>query len=107
MHYVIGIHIIRKWVIVYRNDCIVLKISSIVFSSVDVFNLKFKKQSEKLKHYEGEHFKIADMAMRERDDRSISQRLRAFGGNQQLKVKNLYYTTIINEVCKLMNIYLQ
>ena len=33
---------------------------SIVFSSVDDFNLKFKKQSEKLKHYEGEYFKIAD-----------------------------------------------
>ena len=39
--------------------CIVL--SSIVFSSVDDFNLKFnKKQSEKQKHYEGEHFKIVD-----------------------------------------------
>ena len=33
-------------------------ISSIVFSSVDDLNFKFnKKQSEKLKHYEGEHFK--------------------------------------------------
>ena len=37
--------------------CIVLNkyfLSSILLS-VDNFNLKFKKQSEKLKHYEGEH----------------------------------------------------
>ena len=30
-------------------------VSSIVFSAVNDFNLKFKKQSENLKHYEGEH----------------------------------------------------
>ena len=31
--------------------------SSIVFASLDDLNLNFKKQSEKLKHYEGEHCK--------------------------------------------------
>ena len=58
--------------------CIVLN-KFIVFSSVDGLNLKFKKQSEKLKHYEGEHFKIADTRQRGRereremrDDKSIS-----------------------------------
>ena len=43
---------------------VLYKISSIVFSAVDDFNLKFKKQSEKLKHYEGENIvKIANEAI--------------------------------------------
>ena len=49
-----------------------------IFSSVDDFNLKFKKQSEKLKHYEGEHFKIPD-TMRERErERESSRGLRRY-----------------------------
>ena len=46
--------------------CIAQPLNSL-FSAVDDFNLKFKKQSENLKHYEGEHFKIADTRERERE----------------------------------------
>ena len=52
-----------------------------VFSSVDDFNLKFKKQSEKLKHYEGERI-LQELETETGDDRSVSQRFRAIGGNQ-------------------------
>ena len=51
---------------IFLNVCEMycIEISSIVFSSVDVFNLKFKKQSEKLKHYEGENIvKITNEAI--------------------------------------------
>ena len=50
--------------------CIVLikYISSIVFSSVDDFNLKFKKQSKKLKHYEGETI-LQELETETRDER--------------------------------------
>ena len=47
----------RKWALFIEMCCIVLnKLYRILFR-VDAFNLKFKKQSEKLKHYEGEHCK--------------------------------------------------
>ena len=55
------IHTIHKWALFIEMYCILLIISSILFSAVDDFNLKklfqFKKQNEKLKHYEGEHCK--------------------------------------------------
>ena len=42
--------------------CISLIINSIVFSAVDNNSLQFKKQSEMLKHYEGEHCKFTKKA---------------------------------------------
>ena len=59
----------------FRNVlCIVLNKFYIVFSSVDDFNLKFKKQSEKLNYYEGEHCKNW-----RRNDRTVSECFRAVG----------------------------
>ena len=46
---------------------------SIVFSSVDDFNLIFKKQSEKLKHYEVEHCKNWRRTDGHHDDRTVSE----------------------------------
>ena len=40
---------------------IVLNIVLLYSLSVNDFNLKFKKQSEKLKHYEGEHYKNQEL----------------------------------------------
>ena len=42
--------------------CILLIINSIVFSAVDNNSLQFKKQSEMLKHYVGEHCKFIKKA---------------------------------------------
>ena len=42
--------------------CILLIISSIVFSAVDNNSLQFKNQSEMLKHYEGKHCKFIKKA---------------------------------------------
>ena len=42
--------------------CILLIINSIVFSAVHNNSLQFKKQSEMLKHYEGEHCKFTKKA---------------------------------------------
>ena len=42
--------------------CILLIISSIVFSAVDNKSLQFKNQSAMLKHYEGEHCKFTKKA---------------------------------------------
>ena len=36
-----------------------------------MIQLQFKKQSEKLKHYEGEHFKIADTRDKRREIRYV------------------------------------
>ena len=42
--------------------CILLIINSIVFSAVDYNSLQFKKQSEMLKCYEGEHYNFTKKA---------------------------------------------
>ena len=44
--------------IIYRNVLYFINYISIVFSTVDNNSLQFKKQSENLKHYEGEHCKF-------------------------------------------------
>ena len=54
------------------------KISSIVFSYVDDFNLNFKRQSEKLKHCEGEHYKNQELETDGRTDTMIGVEMKAF-----------------------------
>ena len=52
------------------------------------FNLKYKKQSEKLKHYEGERI-LQELETDTHDDRSVDERFRAVGRKSIKNTKNI------------------